>query len=411
MIEAVRGTKDIFDKDIAKMDLVIRKAEEILKRYGFKHIITPTFEETALFKRGIGEGTDIVSKEMYSFVDRGDREITLRPEGTASVVRAYMEHKLYGKENFTRFFYYGPMFRYEKPQKGRYREFYQIGAEAIGLDTPELDAEIIAMGYHLLTELKIEDIELQINSVGCPVCRKEYREKLKEFLQPKLDKLCHDCKDRYDKNPLRILDCKIDNCKNETQEAPKMIDYLCDNCTPHFERVKKHLELLNVPYVVNTRLVRGLDYYTNTAFEIVTNKLGSQGTVLAGGRYNNLIEEIGGKSIPAVGFAAGVERVAMLIPDDDITDRLDVFVVNVGDENRGYLYKIVDMLRKAGISTQYEYEVKNVKNQMKNAAKQNAKYAIIVGDDERNENVAVIKDMDNGTQEKLTLEDIIKKLK
>lgn len=407
MIQAVKGTKDIFNDDIDKFDYVIKTAEEVFKRIGYKHIIAPTFEETALFKRGIGEGTDIVSKEMYTFEDRGKRSLTLRPEGTAGIMRGYLEHNMSRDEKLSKLYYWGPMFRAENVQAGRYREFYQFGVEAIGVDSPYLDAEVIHGAYMFLNELSLEDLEIQINSVGCPECRKIYREKLLEFLAPKIDKLCRDCKVRYEKNPLRILDCKVESCKEETKEAPVMLDYLCDTCTTHFNETKKALEILEVPYVINKRLVRGLDYYTNTAFEIVTNKLGAQGTVLAGGRYNNLANEIGGKHFPAVGFAAGVERLSLILENIKVEKRKKIFVVMAGEETHSYGLKIIKNIREAGMHAEFDTEFRSMKAQMKNADKINADYTIIIGGDEVARNGCMIKNMSSGEQKFADVKDII----
>lgn len=408
-LKAVRGTKDIFGEDVDKIDFVIETGKEVFGNFAYKHLVTPTFEETSLFKRGIGEETDIVEKEMYTFEDKGGRSITLRPEGTASVVRSYLEHKIYGKEDFTKYFYYGPMFRYERPQAGRYREFYQIGAEAMGSNSPVLDAEIIYMAYSFLNKLGIEDIEVQINSVGCKNCRKIYREKLQEFLKSKLDNLCGDCKIRAEKNPLRVLDCKIETCREELKEAPILLDYLDEDCASHFEELKKYLEVFEVPYVINKRLVRGLDYYTNTVFEIVTNKLGSQGTILAGGRYNNLIEEIGQKDVPAIGFAAGVERVSMLLGDIETENRLKkVYIAWLGDENKEFAFQMMKKLRDSGIKVEIEFESKSIKAQMKKAGKLGVKYTLIIGEEEKLTKQLTLKDMDEGEQKKITIEEIIK---
>lgn len=409
-LKALRGTKDIYGEDIEKFDFVIKNAEKVFKDNGYKHIITPTFEYTSLFQRGIGEGTDIVEKEMYTFYDRGNRQITLRPEGTASVVRSYIENKFFVSEDISKFYYYGPMFRYERPQTGRYREFYQVGLECMGSGSYVLDAEIIYTAYEFLKKCNIQDVSILINSVGCPECRKEYREKLKEYIWHRYDKLCDDCKVRYEKNPLRVLDCKIETCKQEMADAPSILDSICGDCKEHFDGVKKYLEIFEVPYIVNNRLVRGLDYYTNTVFEIVTDRLGAQGTILAGGRYNNLIEEIGGKSVPAVGFAAGVERVSMLLNEYKSTDVFKVFVAWLDEESKEYAFDIINKLRKNGIKATAEYDKKSIKAQMKKASSINAEYALIIGEDERKSGLIVLKDLNQREQEKLTVDEIINKI-
>ncbi len=410
-LKAVRGTKDIFEKDIEKFDIVIDCAEKVFKNNGYKHIITPIFEETSLFQRGIGEGTDIVEKEMYTFFDKGNRQITLRPEGTASIVRHYLEHKIYKKEDISKVYYYGPMFRYERPQTGRYREFYQVGIECMGSDSYILDAEIIASGHKFLNECGISDVNILINSVGCPKCRVNYRDNLKTYIEKRLENLCEDCKVRYEKNPLRVLDCKVESCQAELKDAPDILESLCEDCVEHFEGTKKYLDIFEVPYIVNSKLVRGLDYYTNTVFEITTERLGAQGTILAGGRYNNLIEEVGGKAVPAIGFAAGVERVAMLLSENVKEQRLKVYVAWMDDESRDYAFEIVNQLRKNNISTLAEYEKKSIKAQMKKASKLNAEYALVIGEEERESGFIVLKNLDKREQEKYKIKDIIEKLK
>ncbi len=307
-IKAPRGVNDILPPDSYKWQYVRRKAEEIFDRFNFEEIILPIFESTDLFQRGIGEATDIVEKEMYTFEDKGGRSITLRPEGTASVMRAYLQHKIYGQTQPTKYFYNGPMFRYERPQAGRFRQFYQIGVEVLGADNPAVDAEVIVAGLNFLDSLQIKNYQLYLNSVGCPECRQVYRDALKEFFKPNLDKLCADCQRRYEKNPMRMLDCKNPDCKIHMDGAPSILDHLCDSCADHFENVKSYLEMVEIPYTIDPRLVRGLDYYTRTAFEVKYDNLGAQDTIFGGGRYDGLGEEIGGKNVPGIGFAIGVER-------------------------------------------------------------------------------------------------------
>ena len=313
LIKAVRGTKDIIGEDALKYNYISDISKQVFESYGCQFIKTPIFEETDLFKRGIGEATDVVEKEMYTFKDRGDRSITLRPENTASVVRSYLENAIYAKEDVSRFYYNGSMFRYERPQAGRQREFNQIGVEVLGEKSPILDAEIIAMGYKLLQKLGITDLEVRINCIGSNASRTEYRKKLLEYFKPMKEELCEDCKNRLERNPLRVLDCKIDHAKME--DAPSIIDSLFEEERAHYEAVKKYLTIFGIPFVEDPGLVRGLDYYSSTVFEIVTNKLGSQGTVLGGGRYDNLLKQLGDKDIPAFGFASGVERIMMLLEE------------------------------------------------------------------------------------------------
>ena len=306
-----RGTKDILPSVSGQWQYIEGKIREICNLFSYKEIRTPIFEHTELFLRGIGDTTDIVEKEMYTFTDRGERSLTLRPENTAAVVRAYLENKLYADNQLAKLFYIGPMFRYDRPQAGRYRQFHQFGIEAIGLSNPAVDAEIITLAVQFLQKLGLTELNLQLNSVGCPKCRPVYREKLQEFLQDKVEDLCNDCKSRYDRNPMRILDCKNEKCTALSQGAPEMIECLCDDCGTHFNKLKELLTATNISYNLNPRLVRGLDYYTKTAFEIQYEPLGAQSAVCGGGRYDGLIGECGGNDTPAIGFAIGIERVLL----------------------------------------------------------------------------------------------------
>lgn len=410
-IKAVRGTKDIMGFDSIKYDYVVKTAAEYFDKYGFNRVITPIFEETELFKRGIGEGTDVVSKEMYTFEDRGGRSCTLRPEGTAAVVRAYLEHKVFATEDVTRWYYHGPMFRYERPQTGRYREFNQIGVEVLGKKDPTLDAEIISMAFEFLGKLGLEDLEVQINSIGGKESRTKYREALINFLTPKKDKLCGDCQNRYENNPLRVLDCKVDKCKEEVKGAPVLTDYLNEEELKHYNTVKEYLDIFEVKYVKNPNLVRGLDYYSNTVFEIVTNKLGSQGTVLAGGRYDTLVEQMGGKETPAFGFAMGVERLMLLLGDKIISKDEKLFLVWLGAESKIPAFKLAKEIRNSNLSIVLEYEEKSMKAQMKRADKLGSTKVLILGEDEVKEGKIVLKDFSTGTQEKYDINEILNILK
>lgn len=406
LIKAARGTKDIFGEDAVKYTYISKTAQEIFESYGYTFIKTPIFEETDLFKRGIGEGTDVVEKEMYTFKDRGDRSLTLRPENTASVVRSYLENAIYGKEDVTKYYYNGSMFRYERPQAGRQREFNQIGVEVLGESSPILDAEVIAMSYSLLEKLGITDLEVHINSVGTNASRTKYREMLLNFLEPMKEELCEDCRMRMEKNPLRVLDCKVDKCKELTKDAPRIIDSLNEEERAHYETVKKYLDIFGVKYVEDSRLVRGLDYYSSTVYEIVTNKLGAQGTVLGGGRYDNLLKQLGDKDIPAVGFAAGVERMMMLL-EDYPKNNPDVYVAWLGENTQEFGLKIAKILRDNGIKTFVDFNSKGMKSHMKKADKLAVKYCIIVGEDEMNKDVVVLKDFSARTQEEMSLEKAI----
>ncbi len=410
LIKAARGTKDIFGEDAVKYTYISKTAQEIFESYGYTFIKTPIFEETDLFKRGIGEGTDVVEKEMYTFKDRGDRSLTLRPENTASVVRSYLENAIYGKEDVTKYYYNGSMFRYERPQAGRQREFNQIGVEVLGESSPILDAEVIAMSYSLLEKLGITDLEVHINSVGTNASRTKYREMLLKFLEPMKEELCEDCRMRMEKNPLRVLDCKVDKCKELTKDAPSIIDSLNEEERAHYETVKKYLDIFGVKYVEDSRLVRGLDYYSSTVYEIVTNKLGAQGTVLGGGRYDNLLKQLGDKDIPAVGFAAGVERMMMLL-EDYPKNNPDVYVAWLGENTQEFGLKIAKILRDNGIKTFVDFNSKGMKSHMKKADKLAVKYCIIVGEDEMNKDVVVLKDFSARTQEEMSLEKAIEIIK
>lgn len=410
LIKAARGTKDIFGEDAVKYTYISKMAQEIFESYGYTFIKTPIFEETDLFKRGIGEGTDVVEKEMYTFKDRGDRSLTLRPENTASVVRSYLENAIYGKEDVTKYYYNGSMFRYERPQAGRQREFNQIGVEVLGESSPILDAEVIAMSYSLLEKLGITDLEVHINSVGTNASRTKYREMLLNFLEPMKEELCEDCRMRMEKNPLRVLDCKVDKCKELTKDAPSIIDSLNDEERAHYETVKRYLDIFGVKYVEDSRLVRGLDYYSSTVYEIVTNKLGAQGTVLGGGRYDNLLKQLGDKDIPAVGFAAGVERMMMLL-EDYPKNNPDVYVAWLGEATQEFGLKVAKVLRDNGIKTFVDFNSKGMKSHMKKADKLVVNYCIIIGEDEMNKDVVVLKDFNARTQEEMSLEKAIEIIK
>ncbi|TDT68580.1 histidyl-tRNA synthetase [Hypnocyclicus thermotrophus] len=409
-IRAVRGTKDIFNDDAIKYNYITEIAKRIFENFNYNRIITPIFEETALFKRGIGEGTDIVEKEMYTFLDKGERSITLRPEGTASVVRAYLEHKIYGNEEITKWYYYGPMFRYERPQAGRYREFNQLGVEVLGSKNPKIDAEVIYMGYKLLEKIGISDLRVEINSVGGKETRLKYRKDLLKYLKDKKENLCNDCQTRYEKNPLRVLDCKVEKCKEIVKKAPILTEYLSEKEKKHYEEVKRLLNIYNIPFSENPKLVRGLDYYSNIVFEVITEKLGAQGTVLAGGRYDGLISTMGGKDTPAVGFAAGIERI-MLLMNEKKTKKNRIGIVWLGEESSDYALLLANELRVNNFDVYMEYEKKSLRAQMKKIDKINAKYAIIVGEEEVKENKLVVKNLKTGEQIKIKRDTICEYMK
>ena len=411
LIKAVRGTKDIIGEEAKKYVYISNVAQKMFENYGYNFVKTPIFEETELFKRGIGEATDVVEKEMYTFKDRGDRSITLRPENTASLVRCYLENAIYNKEDISRFYYNGSMFRYERPQAGRQREFNQIGLEVFGEKSPKVDAEVIAIGYKFLKKLGISDLEVKINSVGSKESRTIYREKLIEHFSKHLDDMCEDCRDRINRNPLRLLDCKVDKDKDFYKSAPNIIDFLFEDERKHYEDVKKYLNVFGIKYTEDPTLVRGLDYYSSTVFEIVTNKLGSQGTVLGGGRYDNLLKELGDKDIPAVGFATGVERIMMLLGENYPKNNPDVYIAWLGENTSETALKIAESLRDNDIKVYIDYSEKGMKSHMKKADKLSVRYCIILGEDELNKGIVLLKDFSTREQKEIKIEEIINYIK
>lgn len=414
LTNAPKGTKDMMPDQAYKWHYIEEAFAEICRNYGFTEIRTPVFEHTELFQRGVGDTTDIVQKEMYSFQDYGKRNITLKPEGTSPVVRAYTEHKLFAGPQPTKLYYNIPCFRYEKPQSGRLREFHQFGIETFGTKDMMADAEIISLASDFLNQMGITDIELRINSVGCPECRKKHREALREFLQPKYEELCDTCKDRFDRNPMRILDCKSPVCQELIKGAPMMLDYLCDDCAEAFEDLKSNLEAMGIEYTVDPGIVRGLDYYTKTAFEFVTTKIGAQGTVCGGGRYDHLVEEIGGPETPGVGFGLGKERLLLTmeacgaeIPQPPGTD---VFIAVMGDEAKAAGLRLMRELRLVGVSVQMDILGRNIKNQFKYANRINAAKTVVIGQDELEKNSFAIKDMKTSEQTIVPMEKIAEEL-
>lgn len=402
-MQALRGTQDILPDNIYKWNHVESVIKELCALYGYSEIRTPMFEDTKLFLRGIGDTTDVVAKEMYTFEDRGGRSITLRPENTAAVVRSYLEHKLYGDQQVHKLFYIGSMFRYDRPQAGRYREFHQFGVEVLGASSPAADAEVINLAYTLFKTLGLKELELHINSIGDYKCRPIYRQKLIEFFEEKEDQLCDDCQARLHKNPLRILDCKEDSCRRASAGAPKITGYLCDECEKKFEAVKRYLAALEIPYSVDSRLVRGLDYYTNTAFEIQYPPLGAQSAICGGGRYDGLVEDVGGPSTPGIGFAVGLERLLLalemqkLIPEP--ANRKKVYIVTLGEDAIVEGIKIQQHLRDKGVIAEIDLQDRSIKGQMKQAGKNNAEYTVIIGANEMEKKEAAVKNMENGKQQ------------
>ncbi len=410
LTNAPRGTKDILPEQIGNWLFVENKIREICKNYGYEEIRTPTFEHTELFQRGIGESTDVVEKEMYTFTDRGGRSITLRPENTASAVRAYLQNKLYAAGNLTKLFYIGSMFRYDRPQAGRLREFHQFGVEALGEQNPALDAEIILLAWDFLKSLGLDDLKLKINTVGCPNCRPVYRQKLQHYFSENIDELCEDCKRRIYKNPLRILDCKIDGGKEFIEDAPKIETCLCNECREHFAQVQQFLQAASVDFEIDARLVRGLDYYTKTAFEIQYLPLGAQSAVAGGGRYDGLIEEIGGAPTPGIGFAAGIERILIALEKQNLLQAeknfFKAFIVAVGAEAEIAAFKLLTELHRKNISATMDFAKRSIKAQMKQAAKSGAKFALIIGDDEVKNSTVTVKNLETSAQEIIPLDKV-----
>jgi histidyl-tRNA synthetase len=390
---------DILPKDVATWQFVEKTAQSIFNAFGFNEIRVPVVEKTELFSRSIGEATDIVEKEMYTFSDRSDNSLTLRPEGTAPVMRSLIQHKLINQDPVQKLYYSGPMFRYERPQKGRYRQFHQIGAEVVGIDDPLIDAQVLVMLDHFFKEVGITDVTLEINSLGCPECRPGYREALTAFLEQRLEALCSDCQRRFQQNPLRALDCKVPGCKEATVGAPVVLDHLCSGCDDHFSQVRNRLQDVNVAFNINPRMVRGLDYYTKTTFEMITGSLGAQNAVAAGGRYDGLVQKLGGPKVPGIGFAMGVERLVLLLSELELTnDQPDLFIAALGKEAQQIGFKLLTDLQRNGLRAEMDYSGRGLKSQMKRADKLGARYSLIIGDDELTKGVAPLRNMSDGEQ-------------
>ena len=397
-ITAIKGCNDILPEESGRWRHIEQTARRVFERNGFSEIRTPVIEKTELFSRSIGDTSDIVEKEMYTFSDRGGNSVTMRPEGTAGVMRAYIEHKMYAQDPIAKLYYLGQMFRYERPQKGRYRQFHQIGAEAVGVEDPLIDAQILNMALSLFSELGLNEPILQMNSLGCPECRPAYRDALIKFLQGKLELLCDDCKRRAASNPLRALDCKSAGCAEATREAPIMLDYLCSACDSHFSSVKRYLDLTGGAYSVNPRMVRGLDYYTRTTFELVTGLLGAQSAVAAGGRYDGLISQLGGPAIPGIGFALGLERVSLLLEERDFSRCPDLFIATMNTAQREKAFSLLTELQKREIRVEMDYEGRSLKSQMRRADKLKARFSVVVGENEIQSGRAVFKRMKDGAE-------------
>lgn len=415
LTKAPRGTKDVLPQESYKWQYIENHIRKICREFGFGEVRTPSFEHTELVQRGIGETTDIVQKEMYTFEDRGGRSITLKPEGTAPAVRAYVEHNLSQEAQPTKMFYITPVFRYERPQAGRLREHHQFGVEVFGAENASADAEVISLAMTFLKRLGIENLRVNINSIGCPICRKNYNQALKEYFKENYEGLCPTCQDRYERNPLRILDCKNPECIEISKDAPLVIDYICDDCREHFESLKNELTILDIPFVVDPHIVRGLDYYTRTVFEIISENIGAQSTVCGGGRYNNLIKECGGQDTPAVGFGLGLERLIITLEANEGSfpkpEGPLLFIAALGDRAKLKSSKLILDLRNAGISCEKDLMSRSLKGQMKYANKINAKYTIVIGDEELQNNSGRLKNMENGEETEIKITNIIDEIR
>jgi histidyl-tRNA synthetase len=399
VITAIRDTHDILSGEIGRWQFVERTARDLCERYGYVEIRTPIIEREELFAKGTGETTDIVQKEMYSFTDKGGDRVTLRPEATPSMVRAYIEHSLEQTLPFAKLVAFGPMFRYERPQKGRYRQFHQLDVEVFGPDDPAIDAEVIDLAWALIRELRIPEAHVVINSVGCPVCRPKFNEALLASLGGDLPKLCGDCQRRAATNPLRIYDCRVPADQPIIDALPHSVDYLCESCAVHFAAVRSHLGAFGVPFTLSHRLVRGLDYYTRTTFEILGGTLGAQNALLGGGRYDGLVKALGGPDRTGIGFAAGLERLVLALPDDVAVRRAPrAFVVAIGEDGRAETLRLLAELRRAGVAAEMEFDGRSVRAQMKRADKVQAAVALIVGGDELARNEVTIKNMTTAEQ-------------
>ena len=412
IIKKIKGTEDIMPKDSYRWIFL----EDIMRRqanaYGYKEVRTPVFEQTSLFSRGVGETTDVVQKEMYTFSTKGDESITLRPEGTAGAARAFLEHSVQNDGLPSKQYYLTTCYRYEKPQAGRQREFHQFGVEVFGTQNPSADAEVIALINGLFEVLGLSKIRLEINSIGCPKCRSKYHEKLREYFSQYKDKLCDTCLGRLERNPMRIIDCKSPVCSEIAKDAPKMIDFLCEECSEHFEKVKSYLDIAGVKYEVNPTMVRGLDYYTKTVFEFVSDNIGAQGTVCGGGRYDGLIEELGGQHTPSLGCAMGIERLLLLMESSGVEipkpETCDLYIASMGDRASLKAFALTEDVRKSGFSAQCDIVGRGLRPQMKFADKIGAKFSLVIGDNEIDENKAEVKNMETGDKTAVSLQSFAK---
>ena len=415
LTQAPRGTKDVLPKESGRWQALEQIMRDAAARAGYREVRTPTFEHTELFLRGVGDTTDIVQKEMYTFKDKGDRSITLKPEGTAGAVRALIEHSLYADVLPCKMYYLNaPIFRYEAPQSGRFREHHQFGLECFGALSPSVDAEIIALAFHMLEGLNVTNLTVNINSIGCPNCRPAYHQRLKNFLGERLSSLCRSCNERFERNPLRALDCKEEKCQELVKDAPSMLDMLCDECADHFQKLQGYLSAAGIPYAIDSRIVRGLDYYTKTVFELITKTPQGSLTVCGGGRYDRLVEELGGPQMPGVGFGMGLERILMLLDSQginlDTSRQMDVFVASLGDEARIPAFTLVQSLRLAGVKADCDHMGKSLKAQFKYADKVNVPLIAILGGDELQKGVVKVRNMSTREEVEIPISDAMAKI-
>ncbi|HEY8910059.1 MAG TPA: histidine--tRNA ligase [Desulfosporosinus sp.] len=413
-IQRPKGTQDLLPGTIEQWQYLEETMRTVCREYGYEEIRTPMFEATDLFQRGVGDTTDIVKKEMYTFLDKGDRSMTLRPEMTASVCRAYVENKLYGQPQPVKLYYIGPMFRYERPQSGRFRQFHQFGVEVLGADQAIVDAEVISLVWNLYQRLGLSGLEVHVNSVGCPTCRAKHRKQLQKFLATRQTELCSDCQERFERNPLRILDCKNLSCQAVTAGAPTTLDTLCEDCATHFEKLKGLLQVAGVVYRVNPRLVRGLDYYTKTAFEVMVEEIGAQSAICGGGRYDRLVEEIGGPPTPGIGFAMGIERVLAALqvqhklPEEK--PKLFALLIALGEKAQNEGFALLSVLRSQGVPVSMDLLGRSLKSQLKAADRQAARFALILGEEELERQVILIRDLKSGEQTEVSLVNAIEEI-
>ncbi len=407
--KSIKGTQDTLPSESHKVRFVEQTALEVAGNCGFREIRIPVFEHTELFQRGVGDTTDVVQKEMYTFLDKGERSITLRPEGTAGVVRSFLENGLYNEPMPQKLCYLVSCYRYEKPQAGRLREFHQFGLECLGTASPAADAEVIGIANDIFNFLGVRGLRLEINSIGCPACRKDYHKALREYFENRKGELCHTCLDRLERNPMRILDCKSPVCSEIAKDAPKALDYLCDECRTHFDSVQTYLRAMEIPFTVEPSIVRGLDYYTKTVFEFVSTEIGAQGTVCGGGRYDGLVEEIGGAHTPALGFAMGIERLLLLMDKQGLPfperEKCSLYIATMGEKASFKAASIASVLRREGVEVQFDVVGRSVKAQMKYANKLGAAFTVVIGDSELESGIVRLKNMESGEENEVALED------